>query len=639
MGMKEARRLFPLLGVDGVVRLFALELGSDEPDLALLSIVLGYVEHQLTVAAAARAAATAAAAPPPGEAVEEEREEEEEEAACSFPPVPWQPVEALRCRFVSHVLGTVDLTQFRRGAGGGSGRELVNKVSDVVWGTLHRSYNKDRAHIHSLYSYLTGFEKPVNFSGAKLDAFGVAFAVSAACQALGLRDVHLALSEDHAWLAFGPVGEETVEVTWHGKGNEDKRGQTVDAGVAEKMWLYLNGAYLRCTRKMEVACMVAAINPSIDSHTDSLELCQLQQKLLWLLYDLGHLDRYPMALGTLADLEDMEATPGRPEPLALYQQAIGTAQKFYRNQHVYPYLYLASFHQRHRHLRSALQAWGEAASVVQTYNYNREDEEIYKEFFDIANDVIPSLLKEMASSEEEVEAEGSEGKDGAVGAAGKATGLHDPWAFAHLLRFYDGICKWEEGSTTPVLHVGWATFLVQSVSRFDSKARQLVTVESQDPESDSDESQEEAGAREDGVRAAGGKKGAATAAAATASAASARGGRDEAAASRRVSRQNSGDAAPPAPSEDGDRAATCHQQLPPPVPTATGNPGLALLSEKMKGMKELFVSAKLNTSAIKLQLTAQSQVQMGKRAKPAGGGGAGDYASPAAGKRQRKLVS
>ncbi len=35
--------------------------------------------------------------------------------------------------------------------------------------------------------------------------------------------------------------------------------------------------------------------------------------------------------------------------------------------------------------------------------------------------------------------------------------LQDPECFAHLLRFYDGICKWEEGSPTPVLHVGWAT--------------------------------------------------------------------------------------------------------------------------------------------------------------------------------------
>lgn len=42
-------------------------------------------------------------------------------------------------------------------------------------------------------------------------------------------------------------------------------------------WLYLKGSYMRCDRKMEVAFMVCAINPSIDLHTDSLELLQLQQ--------------------------------------------------------------------------------------------------------------------------------------------------------------------------------------------------------------------------------------------------------------------------------------------------------------------------------------------------------------------------
>lgn len=180
-------------------------------------------------------------------------------------------------------------------------------------------------------------------TGTKLDSSGVAFAVVGACQALGLRDVHLALSEDHAWVVFGPNGEQTAEVTWHGKGNEDRRGQTVNAGVAErvcplscplhmslapshsrssaflghaplflsppayarkgrapflavlpwnrhrwavgghpvlsfpKSWLYLKGSYMRCDRKMEVAFMVCAINPSIDLHTDSLELLQLQQ--------------------------------------------------------------------------------------------------------------------------------------------------------------------------------------------------------------------------------------------------------------------------------------------------------------------------------------------------------------------------
>lgn len=63
----------------------------------------------------------------------------------------------------------------------------------------------------------------------------MAFAVVAACQVLGLKDVHLALSEDHAWVIFGKNGEETAEVTWHGKGNEDRRGQTVAAGVSEKV--------------------------------------------------------------------------------------------------------------------------------------------------------------------------------------------------------------------------------------------------------------------------------------------------------------------------------------------------------------------------------------------------------------------
>ena len=54
-------------------------------------------------------------------------------------------------------------------------------------------------------------------SGNKLDCFGVALAVVAACQVLGYDDVHLALSEDHAWLVFGEDGSETAEVTWHGE--------------------------------------------------------------------------------------------------------------------------------------------------------------------------------------------------------------------------------------------------------------------------------------------------------------------------------------------------------------------------------------------------------------------------------------
>ena len=54
-----------------------------------------------------------------------------------------------------------------------------------------------------------------------------------------------------------------------------------------------------CDRFIEVAAMVSSINPSVNSNCDSIEVGVLQQELLWLLYDLGHLKNYPMALGKI----------------------------------------------------------------------------------------------------------------------------------------------------------------------------------------------------------------------------------------------------------------------------------------------------------------------------------------------------
>ena len=100
----------------------------------------------------------------------------------------------------------------------------------------------------------------------------------AICQAVGFNDVHLALSEDHAWVVFGNDGTETAEVTWHGKGNEDKRGRPVDFDeTTAHSWLYLSGYPVKCTRHMEVASMVSSINPTITNTSDSVELAGLQQ--------------------------------------------------------------------------------------------------------------------------------------------------------------------------------------------------------------------------------------------------------------------------------------------------------------------------------------------------------------------------
>uniref|UniRef100_A0A3P8SLK0 Menin n=1 Tax=Amphiprion percula TaxID=161767 RepID=A0A3P8SLK0_AMPPE len=586
MGLHSAQKKhFPLRGIDGVVQLFDAELRKSEPDLTLLSLVLGFVEHFLAVNRVIPINV-------PG--VRFEPLEPDCPTSC-FPTVELGMISALYERFTAQIRGAVDLSQYRRTAAGSS-RELVRKVSDVIWNSLSRSYFKDRAHIQSLFSLITG---------TKLDSSGVAFAVVAACQVLGLKDVHLALSEDHAWVIFGKNGEETAEVTWHGKGNEDRRGQTVTAGVNEKSWLYLKGSYMKCDRNMEVAFMVCAINPSLDLHTDSSELLQLQQVFV-LKFISSSCARYPMAMGTLADLEDQDPIPGKESPLKIHLKAVTSAQKHYNNEHIYPYMYLAGFHYRHRDVREALRAWAEAAQVMQDYNYFREDEEIYKEFFDIANDVIPTLLKETAAAAE------SPGEGGEGGQAAAFSALQDPECFAHLLCFYDGICKWEEGSPTPVLHVGWATYLVQSLSRFDAQVRQKVSIITKEPESQEDDDQSSEDTRE------GRRRG-----------------------PRRESKLEDQSSPPPAaaptspssqstsPSPDSASSPTS-QQLASPSPSG---PVVTFQSEKMKGMKELLCAAKVNSSAIKLQLTAQSQVQM-KRQKSTP---AGDY-SMSFMKRQRKSL-
>ncbi|XP_021470984.1 menin [Oncorhynchus mykiss] len=616
MGLHSAQKKhFPLKGIGGVVALFEAELRKSEPDLALLSLVLGFAEHFLAVNRVIPINV-------PGVCFEPL------ELDCPnscFPTVELGMLSALHERFAAQIRGAVDLSQYRRPAGGSS-RELVKKVSDVIWNSLSRSYFKDRAHIQSLFSLITG---------TKLDSSGVAFAVVAACQVLGLRDVHLALSEDHAWVIFGKNGEETAEVTWHGKGNEDRRGQTVAAGVGERSWLYLKGSYMKCNRNMEVAFMVCAINPSLDLHTDSSEMLQLQQRLLWLLYERGDLERYPMAMGTLADLEDQEPIPGKESPHAIHLKAVNSAKKYYNNEHIYPFMYLAGYHYRHREVREALGAWAEAAQVMQDYNYFREDEEIYKEFFDIANDVIPTLLKETAAAAES--GEGSEGgeKDQPI----QASALQDPECFAHLLRFYDGICKWEEGSPTPVLHVGWATYLVQSLSRFDPQIRQRVSIITKEPEPQDDDDQSSEDPRE-------GRR---------------RGPRRESRLEDQASPPTQSTPTTPVPpptqpnqakkvggeggarrrssglcAGDPEGKAKSSSPVPSPLkqlPSPSGSPLVAFRSKKMKGMKELLSAPKVNASAIKLQLTAQSQVQM-KRQKSTP---SGDYTMSFM-KRQRKSL-
>ncbi|KAK8381692.1 hypothetical protein O3P69_015025 [Scylla paramamosain] len=541
----EERALFPLTDIDGVVKLFKLHLEKNsEPNLAILSIIVGHIENTLTC--------SRGVTEPPVSYEDEFSEGKYSDSHHVLPCVEYETVEALHQRFLAIIKAHVDVASF--GSPRYATRELVKRISDVVWCTLSSSYYKDRAHLQSIYSYMTG---------AKLDSSGTTLAVVAACQALGYYDVHLALSEDHTWVVFGDKGQHTVEVTWHGKGNEDKRGIPVTHDVYSKSWLYVNGQPVVCNRHMEVATIVSNMNPGINATTDSEEVMLLQQALLWMLYDAGHLTKYPMAIDNLGDLEEMMPSKGRAPATRMYEEAITSAVRYYDNQHVYPYTYLGGYCYRNKLYKQALKYWAQAASVIKNYNYSRDDEEIYKEFLEIANELIPHIMRVVSS-----------------GISARSI-LKDPECFGYLLEFYDGICEWEEGSATPVLHIGWAKALFNTIAKFDAHVRSHVKIFCVDPDSSDVTEEPEQPTLE------------------------------KTAAEARSSQDQNGNMA-------ADCTAFTEEELDPSEMMHRWPP-VRLASAKMRGLRDLLLADKLNSQAISLQLTAQSQVTMTKKRGSIGG--------------------
>lgn len=191
--------------------------------------------------------------------------------------------------------------------------------------------------------------------------------------------------------------------------------------------------------------------------------------------------------------------------------------------------------------------------------------------------------------------------------------LKDPECFAHLLRFYDGICQWEEGSQTPVLHIGWAKPLVNTISKFDAEVRSQVAIIEHDFPNDGDENCNsvqskvvDANRKENGksindpesnnlhpgireLTAACGEK----------------------LLNRDFLLQGGGEPF----IGDSEVLSVCsavdNENVFESILSESQPPRIILSSEKMKGLKNLLLGEKLNTHAISLQLTAQSQVQVG----------------------------
>ena len=416
----------------------------------------------------------------------------------------------------------------------------------------------------------------------RLDSFGVSGAVVAGIQVLAphllaSRQVTLMLSEGHSWLRV--EGDKRLEVTWHAKGGgSDKRRRSsisssssrtaASSAAAEEEqhpdnWLYLKGHAVPCEGLSGTAvALLASLNPAINANSDSLPLALLQRRLLALCRARGWLARQPLALATLADVTELAARGGRranrKRVARLYVESIASAVTHFADHHIYPYLCLAGFAFRSGRWSEALFQWREAARVLSRYNFNpKEDEEAYKELQEIASDLMPHALSQLSANQ-------------------RLT----PHEYADVVAFYDGLCAWEEESKWPVLHVGWSKYLVSSLNRFPGDVRARVRLLSSDPES----------------------------AAAAAPASSERSG-------ERIASLVAGCSRDPdflATTSCAAAAAAAEEEEAPAAPAAAEDQEVRLhvRSAKMRELRDLLVKreGKLNSSAIQLQITAQSSL-------------------------------
>ena len=156
------RSLFPLKTVGQVRRLFETQLARPEPNLALLSIVAGYVENTLTACTTVMASNEVGG----GGSDCQTDVDGNDVTAVNLPLEPavsWDTVETLMTKFNATIRGFCDpnlLSSVVKPDGevadGSAKRKLVKHIADIIWNTLTKSQYKDRPHLQSIYSYLTG---------------------------------------------------------------------------------------------------------------------------------------------------------------------------------------------------------------------------------------------------------------------------------------------------------------------------------------------------------------------------------------------------------------------------------------------------------------------------------------------------
>jgi menin len=379
-------------------------------------------------------------------------------------------------------------------------RELVKAIANVIWSqTLHKPNTRDKWHANSVYVWLRG-----NIDKKSLDCFGSALITLAGCHLVqqsqqnglatkttptSLTTSRLALSEDHAYethyiTSTDPTDNHgdknvlvvrgTCEVAVPGNTHaaQAKRGREIGETFVpgsnltpETSWLYMASNPVICeSLGMTLAAVVGNINCTIDkksggsSSVQSLasgQLFDVKRELLWVLYDQGHLSKFPFALMELGDCEENRGSPrgsewvcvdGITEPVLinekLYLDAIRINKELYDEAQVYPYFLAGHYHKdagnegpdSEYRLVHSVRYYAEAARVASKYRYEGVDSlQLNKHMTTIAMLIAEDILRPKYRSHDAHHTPRQwHQRENAV--------LVGTW----LLGFFDSLLKWEE---------------------------------------------------------------------------------------------------------------------------------------------------------------------------------------------------
>ena len=160
--------------VGDVLKLFEYELSKAEPNLAILSIVAGEIENSMTNCRPLVKDESSIDLEKCSDAINHnnsiEKDADSDWTNTNLPIDPilhWDLVHALYQKFESIIKSCCDVNILQTAKTSKHDSEqsderskniraLVKHVADIVWNTLSKSQYKDRPHLQSIYSYLTG---------------------------------------------------------------------------------------------------------------------------------------------------------------------------------------------------------------------------------------------------------------------------------------------------------------------------------------------------------------------------------------------------------------------------------------------------------------------------------------------------